>query len=270
MLLKYEDNRVEDILAAIDQICGSNTTALYRSYKTDIILSRKQMVSSELDAIPLDYKQYLNTDLNSKALAKYNSVIAEVFASLPDGSIGICELGLEHIYHQLSLCLEKGTYNLVVYHHPSLKSVAIDYAEPQDPQEHKEQLDKYIIDNTYFDDLIIPTIFKTTYENDSNNRELIQRAFLLFKNRDFSLQDITLQNGQSTIYFKDVTNIGGLLRLARYNDNTLTIKYLFVPGNTVEQINKNLEKFVTEEGSNAQEKKLLLRFTQVIDAGKDI
>lgn len=271
LLEKHSEKSVINVLKSIDELCESDTFKIYTSYKKNIMINRKKLVPYEPEKKLHKYKKYLLNTLNNELFVSRDEFISNSFDSLKTNSIGICELGIGHIYNQIALCEEKKGYNLVIYHHPSLRYDLLNYSSPQNPEEHRILFDKYRLDQQYFSDLIIPDYFENQYNTNKELKSLIDKEFIIFKQTDFSFTDNLLKEKMLRIHIKKVSNIGKITRISKlYDKKNIEVKFCFIPEKYIEESEEEIETIFPPEIIGEEESKTLIKIREIEKAIKNL
>ncbi|MBN1798895.1 MAG: hypothetical protein JW822_09975 [Spirochaetales bacterium] len=269
LLAKYEDKRIEKILSAIDEICGSHTITRYNLYKQDIMQSWETHASAEVLKQLDDYKQKLLREGKAELLLKRDEIIAGSFAALEDGAVGICELGVDHVYNQIELCMMNKEYNLVVFYHPGINALDRNYPQAQNPQMHEQVMAQNRLADSYFNELKLPDGFEAATEAEVKQLRFLREKYILF--RALPVENDILNQKKSVIEIRRIPSQGELVRLATSAaDGTISQAYYFFPKKNNEESDKSYAELFSATDITEQGKKLLRKFTELSNAAKDL
>jgi hypothetical protein len=268
-----DDERKKNIFLSIDTLCGSNTAGIYLSFKKEITAQKHEeegRLSSGLETLAEELKEILMAELDSKLMEKRDEIISDAFASLPDGSVGILELDVGRVQNQLTLAMRKENYNLIVYYHPLLNDSKKDYSHPQDPEEHKEVLDRFVNSEDFYEGLIIPVEFESRYDSDENARRWINQAYAISRYTGHYYDDQYLGVGRILVSTSILDGLGSILRVSRLEGAKPIDRCYFVPGSNGRDRSKYIEEMVKKESLDDTEKKILLKYAKVQEAAMDL
>jgi hypothetical protein len=273
VLARYGDDRIPKVLNAIDGILACHTAVTFEEYRKTVAALRDEFIAPETVQLLKEYRDTRTRDLNRQLYLERDQAIAVRFAALPENTLAFCELGLGHIYNQISLCLEKKNYNLVVFYHPALAFDASAAPEPvaaQDPDTHARVLLANPLSAGYFNGLTIPPSFRETYESDAGTRLKIDTAYALLKDGDFSAQDGLMGDRKCFIDARYMPGTGVLLRLHTMDGDTPAVRHYFINGASAAEQASNMEKLAADGSVPERDRQLLALFAQLYLAGRNL
>ncbi|MBN1410580.1 MAG: hypothetical protein JW969_07020 [Spirochaetales bacterium] len=260
VLAEYTDKRIDKILTLLDKLLGARTKTLFMEFRDKIHALETEYISPEVSARLKQYKRDLTRKLKHDLIIERDTAIAGAFSSLEDGTLGICELGLEHIQNQIDLCRDKKSYNLVIFHHPDLKDDSKDagtgLVPGQDPARHLELMESFPAPSLVQGSLV-------SYDLTGTEETSIEQAYTRFSSGDYSYQYEQIENRRIFVNLRQVPENGALLRLCYKDNDSITAKFFFVPGKTPERQYTNIGKLLDECPLPLLETRVLSLFKEV-------
>lgn len=260
-----------ELFASIDEICGSNTKDIFLATVKESArkLREEEELLSRLRAAQAERKSALMAELEHGIRTARNNLVSDGFSSLAGGAIGFCELPAADLQQQMSLCLTKQEYNLVIFHPGSRPEKAA--ALRPDPRALAAVLKDNALPEDFFRDLVIPELFRENYQADTAIRAAIRRTYVHCRAHDGFYRDGPLQPGQIGIRDTRVAGLGSLLRVVFADEGTqVGAKYYFLPGVETEERVGFIEESLALPDVPEREKRIFSKVAKILAAARDL